>query len=56
MMGKIFICRFCGFEWEARVLKPKACCRCKRYDYDKPPNAKKGAEKVTAAIRKAVKL
>lgn len=26
-------CRACGYEWEARVRKPKQCPRCKRYDY-----------------------
>ena len=44
-MGKIFICRFCGFKWEARVPKPKACCKCKRYGYDEKPKAKKGKVK-----------
>ena len=45
-MGKIFKCRFCDFQWEARVKKPAACPKCKRYDYDKPQKTKKG--KVTA--------
>jgi len=24
-------CRFCGYEWYARVEKPKECPLCKRY-------------------------
>ena len=41
-MGKICKCKFCGFKWEARVPNPKACSRCKRYDFDKPTKPKKG--------------
>ena len=28
-------CKRCGYEWITRIDKPKACPRCKRYDYDK---------------------
>lgn len=26
-------CRLCGYEWEPRIKQPKACPRCKRYDW-----------------------
>jgi len=27
-------CKFCGYEWDARIKTPKACPRCKRrFDY-----------------------
>jgi len=28
-------CKKCGHTWESRTDEPKACPRCKRYDYDK---------------------
>ncbi len=28
-------CKRCGYEWAARVEKPKACPECKRRDWDK---------------------
>lgn len=27
-------CAKCGLMWESRVPKPRACPRCKRYEYD----------------------
>ena len=24
-------CKYCGYEWEGRKKKPKACPACKRY-------------------------
>lgn len=24
-------CKYCGYEWESRIRKPKACPACKRY-------------------------
>lgn len=24
-------CKYCGYQWESRVRKPKACPSCKRY-------------------------
>lgn len=33
-------CNQCGFDWKARVERPRTCTRCKRYDWDEP---KKGA-------------
>lgn len=24
-------CKYCGYEWESRKHKPKACPNCKRY-------------------------
>jgi len=29
--GKKVKCRFCGYEWYARVENPKECPLCKRY-------------------------
>ncbi len=29
-------CKFCLYEWIARVENPKQCTRCKRYDGVKP--------------------
>ena len=26
-------CRKCGHEWQNRAKKPRACPKCKRYDY-----------------------
>ena len=26
-------CNQCGFDWEPRVANPRACTRCKRYDW-----------------------
>lgn len=26
-------CNNCGHEWISRIEKPKACPKCKRYDY-----------------------
>ena len=34
-------CLKCEYEWTSRNGKPKACPRCKRYDWDKTLN--KGA-------------
>ena len=32
---KYFECKRCGHEWEPRgEKKPKACPKCKRYDWD----------------------
>ena len=28
-------CLRCGFDWLPRIKKPRACPRCKSYDYDK---------------------
>ena len=33
--GKSNTCRFCSHDWFSRKKKPKACPRCKRYDWDK---------------------
>jgi hypothetical protein len=29
-------CRICGYQWEPRGKEPKACPRCKRYDWKEP--------------------
>lgn len=29
-------CNQCGFDWSPRVSNPKACTRCKRYDWSEP--------------------
>lgn len=26
-------CNQCGYKWETRVKEPKACPKCKRYDW-----------------------
>lgn len=26
-------CNLCGYEWRSLLEKPKACPKCKRYDY-----------------------
>lgn len=31
-------CEICEFEWVPRVKSPKACPRCKRYNYYKDTN------------------
>lgn len=28
-------CKRCGYKWTPTVKHPKACTRCKRYDWDK---------------------
>jgi len=28
-------CKRCGYEWESKLKVPKACPRCKRYDWNK---------------------
>ena len=28
-------CKKCGYEWITRVDNPKACPKCKSYDWDK---------------------
>lgn len=28
-------CERCGYEWMSKLEKPKACPRCKRYDWHK---------------------
>jgi predicted Zn-ribbon and HTH transcriptional regulator len=35
------ICKLCGHTWLARVEKPKACPRCKRFDWEKKVNNEK---------------
>lgn len=27
-------CVACNWEWRARIMKPKSCPRCKRYDWE----------------------
>jgi len=27
-------CIQCGYEWEGRIVNPKQCPRCKRYDWN----------------------
>lgn len=27
-------CKFCKYNWNGRIEKPKSCPRCKRYDWD----------------------
>lgn len=27
-------CRKCGYKWESRIGEPKACPKCKRYDWE----------------------
>ena len=37
-MGNVTIrckCEKCGYEWQARTKTPKACPKCKRYDWNK---------------------
>ena len=34
-------CRVCGYEWESRTKLPKACPKCKRYDWN---DKKRGAK------------
>lgn len=34
-------CLKCGWEWVPRVDKPKACTRCKSYDYMVPRQRKR---------------
>ena len=29
-------CNQCGYDWRAKVENPRACTRCKRYDWDEP--------------------
>lgn len=28
-------CNLCGYFWYSKLLEPKTCARCKRYDYNK---------------------
>ena len=37
-----FDCKKCGHVWISRVELPKCCPACKRRDYEKPKNIKKG--------------
>lgn len=38
-------CLRCGWKWMSRVRNPKACPRCKRYDWNVPPKIKKNKKK-----------
>lgn len=29
-------CNQCGLDWDSRIEKPRACPRCKRYDWNEP--------------------
>ena len=35
-------CKRCGFEWIPRIVNPKACPNCKRYDWDTKKENKNG--------------
>lgn len=39
-------CVLCGHQWDSRVLEPKACPNCKRYDWNKSEESdgKEGSE------------
>lgn len=37
-------CNQCDYEWIANTQHPKACPRCKRYDWDKIKDEKGGNE------------
>jgi hypothetical protein len=34
-------CKLCSHKWESRTDQPKACPKCKRYDWEKCKNDKK---------------
>lgn len=36
-------CNHCGMDWIPRVPNPKACTRCKRYDWSEPKKARDDA-------------
>jgi len=35
-------CLKCGYTWESRAEKPRACPACKMYRWDEPKAVKKG--------------
>ena len=52
-------CNQCDFDWESRVEEPRACPRCKRYDWREPKKSggnhglaeKSGAEESAEEVR-----
>ena len=37
---RALVCQRCGYQWVSRVDEPRACPRCKRYDWKQWKEAK----------------
>ena len=43
------VCRRCGYRWAARIAQPKACPRCKQYNWAREAHRAAIVQPVTIA-------